>query len=505
MVRFLTKTWWQAQKHKRLVHQVGCHTIHCVARRTLTTLFLHTVACVAGSSVTNTYIQTSAASTSTAFTASSHNWHSAISTPVYQPTPVAPKPQVAFNWLSPPSSTQTSPALSVISASDKEVELTMKDKSCLTFDRLTPSPSPLPKEPFHDENKKSDDIDSFLNEISTGLINETTASSIDFVQEFPDFFGSETVAENPYSCDTNYVSLEPVEHLPIDIASLAVDEPGQKPVSEVDVPLSTTGNSLHHLSQHSLTFFLIGGQLKSLKTIAPHPDISTPSLKTSQALRTLGVSQAQGSSSSKKPARVIRLAKVQSLPNGVHRTRLPGLVQSNAATVEATTSAVNSTSVQTGAPTKRPSTLACTSVAKKSRLTNPVVVLNRCDTPERGRPSKSSSTPTPATTPRENPPTPQVALELAADGTPVFMVQPRAVPATPTTSKPKRGRPPGKKTSSSTPRTATDKPKKTPAKGTQPKKANHKKTKVSDESFIESIVSKFVQQANSRKAPPATK
>lgn len=72
------------------------------------------------------------------------SWPSNPSSLVYQPKAIiAQKQKHPFDWTSPISSAQSSPASSVMSVNDREVELVMKKSYLSPNSGLTPSPSPL--------------------------------------------------------------------------------------------------------------------------------------------------------------------------------------------------------------------------------------------------------------------------------------------------------------------------------------------------------------------------
>lgn len=71
-------------------------------------------------------------------------WPPTLTTPVYKPTAVTPRKSQFYDWPTPIGSAQTSPALSFVSVTDKEVESVMNNLFSLDeASNLTPSPSPM--------------------------------------------------------------------------------------------------------------------------------------------------------------------------------------------------------------------------------------------------------------------------------------------------------------------------------------------------------------------------
>lgn len=95
------------------------------------------------------------------------SWPSSQPTLVYQPVPVVPEQNI-FDWINPICSVQSSPASSIFSVNDKEVELAMKSSSCYTpSSGLTPTPSPLLSEMLDTgKSETSEDIDAYLDAFS---------------------------------------------------------------------------------------------------------------------------------------------------------------------------------------------------------------------------------------------------------------------------------------------------------------------------------------------------
>jgi len=68
-----------------------------------------------------------------------------------------------FDWMSPESSIAASPACSLMSGTDSEIDNAMKDPLCVTPTfGLTPSPSPLLTDPNPRLNQQDDDIDAYI-------------------------------------------------------------------------------------------------------------------------------------------------------------------------------------------------------------------------------------------------------------------------------------------------------------------------------------------------------
>lgn len=470
-----------------------------------------------GTSVSTT-VPSPIVSSASNMTTSNYNWHSTISTPVYHPTPVAPKPSTGFSWLSPPSSTQTSPALSVISASDKEVEHVLNNQNCLTIDRLTPSPSPLPKEALSIGAQQNDEIDSFLNQITSGLTPGSTNSSNNFVQEFADLFGPEqtTQSRDPLDVSNHLNSVSAVTSPSPCTASPAPCEVDLLTVNELDEMCKQVLNggkfSIHDFYSFHSFFDSVSDQKEKPEN---DQNVSPVSMNGTSALKITQTSPSQVTrvaepQSSIKPARVIRLTKVQNLPNGVRPVLIPGVVNLNAASATGTNAANITTQKQV--PVKRVLTLPRVDNAKKMRLSNPAMEAR--STPAKVVAAVSSAGPSPepsraraARTQVSGSPKPNVALNVASDGTPIFTVQPVSLSPTPskvtknktaTTSRSKSRPPSNKSKDSQQKRQGTPKQTKTQPKTTKAKRKE-------DDAFdINSIVSKFVQRANSKKTAPAT-
>ena len=83
-------------------------------------------------------------------------------TPVYYPKAMLPnQAKYSYDWTTPVGSAQTSPALSIISVTDKEVEAVMAMSSSNQTSDLTPSPSPLVGS-ANNQGARLDDIDMFI-------------------------------------------------------------------------------------------------------------------------------------------------------------------------------------------------------------------------------------------------------------------------------------------------------------------------------------------------------
>ncbi|XP_032776939.2 flocculation protein FLO11 [Daphnia magna] len=117
---------------------------------------------------------------------------------VYQPKAMAPKQKNVFDWITPISSSQSSPASSVISFNDKEVEMVMGKSANLTPNSgLPPSPSPtlsdildaVGNQPSESNDSYFESLCSFLDEgteaptpsYSSPLTEETTLMTTEFI------------------------------------------------------------------------------------------------------------------------------------------------------------------------------------------------------------------------------------------------------------------------------------------------------------------------------------
>ncbi|XP_046451974.1 flocculation protein FLO11-like [Daphnia pulex] len=95
---------------------------------------------------------------------------------VYQPkATMAPKQNNVFDWITPISSSQSSPASSVFSVNDREVEMVMDKSACPTPNSgLTPSPSPtlsdileaVGSQPSDNNDSYIESLCSFFDEVS---------------------------------------------------------------------------------------------------------------------------------------------------------------------------------------------------------------------------------------------------------------------------------------------------------------------------------------------------
>ena len=98
---------------------------------------------------------------------------------------MVPKQNNVFDWITPISSSQSSPASSVFSVNDREVEMVMDKSACPTPNSgLTPSPSPtlsdileaVGSQPPDNNDSYIDSLCSFFDEVSeapTPTINST--------------------------------------------------------------------------------------------------------------------------------------------------------------------------------------------------------------------------------------------------------------------------------------------------------------------------------------------
>ena len=124
-----------------------------------------------------------------------------VSTLVYKPKPVTIQPKGhIFNWNTPISSAQTSPASSI----DIEVELAMKNivHTPNSFSAPTPSPSPLTNHKSHQQltPENSDDIDTYIAE-SLMFFGEGPSTQPDLFSNVPD--------QDPLNiCETTSTRLE---------------------------------------------------------------------------------------------------------------------------------------------------------------------------------------------------------------------------------------------------------------------------------------------------------
>ncbi|EFX75423.1 hypothetical protein DAPPUDRAFT_306807 [Daphnia pulex] len=140
---------------------------------------------------------------------------------VYQPKAMAPKQNNVFDWITPISSSQSSPASSVFSINDREVEMVMDKSACPTPNSgLTPSPSPTLSDILEavGSQQPSDNNDSYI---------ESLCSFFDEVSEAP----TPTI-NSPANNETTYTVTELV-----DVQSATVTDLLSQQLQEAATPI----------------------------------------------------------------------------------------------------------------------------------------------------------------------------------------------------------------------------------------------------------------------------
>ncbi|XP_057371063.1 mucin-2-like [Daphnia carinata] len=130
---------------------------------------------------------------------------------VYQPKAMAPKQNNVFDWMTPISSSQSSPASSIISFNDREVERVMDKSAKLTpASELPPSPSPtlsdildaVGSQPSESNDSYIESLCSFLDEVTEAptpsynspVTEETASMTTEFIDVQQATFSAEPIA-----------------------------------------------------------------------------------------------------------------------------------------------------------------------------------------------------------------------------------------------------------------------------------------------------------------------